>query len=374
MAEAELQSIAYSEFGLPLRCADGRTGFVLLQTDAAAPTVAGEFNDWDPSALSTSQPVDGVPLFVAYAGPGEALGSAYKFVFEGSDFVADPRARRFDWDEFGEYSITGPRPGSGHHERWPDFDQGIDPLSPRDVTVWVPPDLDPSNPLPVLYLQDGQNLFDPSAPFGGWGASATAADAIQSGSLSPVLLVGIDNTAARFDEYSHTTEDLGNGPVGGSGGDYADFIVDGLKPFVDERYPTRTDRDATGIMGSSMGGLISLYTAWRHPAVFGFAASMSGTLWWGEGGPEGSTIIDLFAADPPSGLGVYLDSGGDPPCPGASDNYCAAVQMRDALVNAGWTEGVDLHYVWAPGAAHNEAAWAARFAGALQVWFPGSSR
>jgi predicted alpha/beta superfamily hydrolase len=372
MAREELATLVYSELGLPLRCADGRVGFVAYLEDVSAPTVAGEFNDWDAAALPTTQPVGGVPLFVAYAELDDSAGGfPYKFVLDGTEFFADPSARRFDWDEFGEYSLTAARPGRGHHERWPDFEEGIGTLDPRNVTAWVPPDLAAGSPVPVLYMHDGQNLFDPDGAFGSWGASVTAQAAIEAGDVAPFLIVGIDNTADRFDEYSHTTDNPGGGPVGGRGDEYTEFIASGLKPFIDGRYPTLTDPGSTGIMGSSMGGLISLYAAWLRPDVFGFAGAMSGTLWWGEGS-NSDTIIDLYASQPPDGLVIYLDSGGGPPCPGGADNYCEVIQLRDTLVTEGWTEDADLFYEWAPNAPHNEGAWAARFGGSLQTWFPGS--
>ena len=110
----------------------------------------------------------------------------------------------------------------------------------------------------------------------------------------------------------------------------------------------------------------------RHPTVFGFAGSMSGSFFWGEslGNP---TMMSLYDATPPTGVSFYLDSGGDGACPpqAVDDSYCETVDMANTLRAHGWTDGTSLHYVWAPDAQHNEAAWAARLPGALQAWYPG---
>jgi predicted alpha/beta superfamily hydrolase len=131
-----------------------------------------------------------------------------------------------------------------------------------------------------------------------------------------------------------------------------------------------TGKGATGVLGSSLGGLVSFYAAYREPTVFGHAGSMSGTFGWGEDLGH-DTMMDLYAAAPPTGVDFYLDSGGTNSCPNGGDNYCETVAMADTLRGLGWVDGTDLHYVWAPGAQHNEAAWAARLPGALTSWFPG---
>ena len=217
----------------------------------------------------------------------------------------------------------------------------------------------------VLYMHDGQNLFAPDAPFGGWQVGAAVDDAIASGALPPMFVVGIDNTPLRFDEYTPVPDDLGDGPVGGRADEYADFVALGIKPFIDARYPTRADAGSTVALGSSLGGLVSLYIAWRHPDVFGLAGSMSGTLDWGRLGLDNDRIVELFEQQPPLGAWLYLDSGGDGPCPGGSDNYCVNLEMRGRLAEIGWSEPDSLVYVHAPGASHDEAAWRDRLPGAL---------
>lgn len=335
-------------------------------------SLAGDFNEWDPS----THPLTEIPSTGLYWGSFETASppeGLYKVVLDGEEYVADPLARRFGWDEFGEYSLVDPLPDRSHHERWPGFDQGAGSLAARTVTAYVPAGALELSELPVLYMHDGQNLFDPDAFFGGWRVSETLDVAIGDGTLAPMVVVGIDNTPARFDEYTPVTDDLGDGPVGGDADLYADFLVDGIKPFIEERYPVSSDPARVGVMGSSLGGLVSLSIGLRHPDVFGQVASMSGTIDWGTFGLSNPTIDELYAADAPMGLRIYVDSGGSEGlgCPdGDTDNYCGNVRLANTLRELGWADEVDLFYRWDPGAPHNEAAWASRFLDALIDWFP----
>jgi hypothetical protein len=217
----------------------------------------------------------------------------------------------------------------------------------------------------VLYAEDGQNLFDPEAIWGGWRLPEALAG------RDPLLVVGIDNTPDRFDEYTHVPDDIGQGLMGGDGDAYATLIEDHVRPHVEAVYGS-TGLD--GLMGSSLGGLISLHVAWRNPGRYDFAASLSGTLGWGRFGADNETIEQRWLAAPP-GTAVYLDSGGGPGTdgcedpdsdgfpeddPDAEDNYCETRQLADALAANGYTWDVDLWHWWEPGAPHAEVAWAAR--------------
>ncbi len=362
---AFLAEARYGAHGLPLRCDAQRVVFVAA--GELPRSVAGAFNDW--AALPMTQPVEGAPLWTVEV-ELQAPGGLYKFI-EGEVFRADPLARRYGWDRFGEYSLVDSDPQRGHHERWPRFAEGVGALEPRDVRVFIPASVNAGEPAPVLYMHDGQNVFAPDALFGGWQASTTVETLAGAGTIEPVVIVAIDNTAARLDEYSHVVDDFGSGPIGGLADDYADFVVDGVVPFVESRYPVQTGREHTAVLGSSMGGLVSLHIAHRHPDVFGYAGSMSGTLGWGTFGLDNETMIERYAAAAPPDVVFYVDSGGAGPCPdGGSDNYCENVAFSDVLRSAGWQDDVDLFYRWSPGAGHNEAAWAARLSDALRQWFP----
>lgn len=351
----------YGDHGLPLRCGE-RVVFVAVAEGSLS--VAGDFNDWKPQPMT--RPVEGASLLVSEAIVNEP-GGLYKLV-DGELFLADPLARRYGWDRFGEFSLIDADPGQSHHERWPAFSEAVDPLQPRTVRVYVPAAANAAEDVAVLVMQDGQNLFSPEANLGGWQASQTAELMIAQGEIDPVLIVAIDNTPARFEEYTHVTDDIGGGPIGGQADDYADFVVEGVLPFIADRYPTRVGPENTAVLGSSLGGLVSLHLAHRHPEVFGSVGSMSGTLGWGTIELENQTMIERYADAVPRGLLVYVDSGGAGPCPGGGgDNYCENVAFADVMRSHGWVDDDDLFYGWEPGAAHNEAAWASRFGIALAV-------
>lgn len=368
LATTFIADMQYSEHGLPIRC-DGRLVVLAWDEPGTALSVTGEFAEWDPQAHPLAPLVPEFSLLVADIVVEEPLApSMYKLVRDGTDYVADRLARRYGWDENGEYSLTDARAKVSHHERYPGFAEGVGDLEPRDIVVYVPPGaFDLGRDLGVLYMHDGQNLFSPDAFFGGWQVTAAMDTAIAAGDIAPMFVVGIDNTPDRFDEYTQTTDDIGSGPIGGRADEYADFLALGIKPFVDDRYPTAPAAASTALLGSSLGGLVSLYIGWRHPDVFGFAGSMSGTLDWGAMGKANDRILELFEQQPPSDLWIYLDSGGDGSCPGGSDNYCANVEMRDALEDLGWSLADTLVYVHVPGASHDEAAWAARLPGFLDA-------
>jgi pimeloyl-ACP methyl ester carboxylesterase len=371
MIDEAVHALSYGDHGFP-----AVQGDTLCVAHVGAPgqtlSVAGDFNAWAPGEYVLDEPVDGFYFAaIELTAPPEGL---YKLVGDGDVFFADPLARRFGWDEFGEYSQVDALADRGHHERWPAFDDSVGALSPRTVTVYLPAGALTEADVPVLYMHDGQNLFSPDAFFGGWRVSETLEAAIGDGTLGTMIVVGIDNTPDRFDEYTPVGDVLDGQAVGGRAEEYADFVVDGVLPFIEARYPVATAPQDVATMGSSLGGLVALYIGLRHPDRFGHVASMSGTVDWGTLGASNPTIDAAYVGDPPTGLNVYLDTGGGPGggCPGGgADNYCGNVRMADGLRALGWTDEADLFYRWESGAPHNEAAWADRLLPALAVWFPG---
>jgi enterochelin esterase-like enzyme len=368
--DAFVHEVGYGVHGFPIVEAQ-RLCVVALDDDPGALTVTGDFNAWDAQqhALSPVTPEFRYAI-IELAGAPTGL---YKFVRDGSEYFADPLARRFGWDDFGEYSQIDALPDRSHHERWWEFDEGVGSLEPRTITVWLPPGAQDGPLLPVLYMHDGQNLFAPDALWGGWQVGVTLDEAIASQLLTPMLVVGVDNTAARLDEYTQVGDVIDGMPTGGRADEYAAFLVDGIKPFIESRYPAASTPESVAVMGSSLGGLVSLYIGLEHSDVFGQIASMSGTIAWGTIGSNNPTIIDSYVEQPPVGLRIYLDSGGDEGlgCPDdGSDNYCGNVELADTLRGLGWVDEQDLFYRWDPGSPHNEAAWATRLLPALLDWWP----
>src|SRR5215213_5718683 len=159
----------------------------------------------------------------------------------------------------------------------------------RDVLVWLPPGYDGSDGrsdgrstnvrYPVLYMHDGQNLFEPHTAFQKgehWKVGETATELIEAGRIEPLIIVGIYNTGeARIDEYT-PTDDAKLG--GGHADDYGRMIIEELKPLIDRTYRTQPAR--TGLAGSSLGGLASLHLGFTHPQVFSRIAALSPSVWW----------------------------------------------------------------------------------------------
>jgi predicted alpha/beta superfamily hydrolase len=234
----------------------------------------------------------------------------------------------------------------------------------RDVLVWLPPGYDWSEArYPVLYMHDGQNLFEPDTAFlkgEHWRVGETAGELIAAGRIEPLIVVGIYNTGeARVDEYT-PTDDVKLG--GGHADDYGRLIVEELKPLIDRTYRTRADRDSTGIAGSSLGGLVSLHLAFTHPAVFSRAAALSPSVWW-----DRKAILKTIRQSrsrPP--LRLWVDMGTAEGRRGLDD----ARLLKAALVGLGYVEGVDLHYAEYEGATHSEQAWSARVGPMLEWLFP----
>lgn len=231
----------------------------------------------------------------------------------------------------------------------------------RALRIYLPPSYDenPAKRYPVLYMHDGQNLFDPhTASYGvDWGIGRTINHLVATGSMDEVIVVGIDNTPDRIPEYTPCCDPkYGGGKLDA----YARFVVETVKPWVDGTYRTLPGKDSTAIMGSSLGGIASVLIAERYPQVFSKAAGMSSSFWWN----NGSLISSLPAQVP---VKFYLDAGTQ------DDGLDDTKKMRDAMLAKGWRDGVDLMFYKADGGRHNEASWAARVDKPLLWFFPWGS-
>ncbi len=239
----------------------------------------------------------------------------------------------------------------------------------RDVLVWLPPGYaaEADRLYPVLYMHDGQNLFDPDTAFQKgehWRLGETAANLIAAGRLDPLIIVGIYNTGdERIHEYT-PTKDARLG--GGLADDYGRLIVEELKPLIDRTYRTRPDAAHTGLGGSSLGGLATLHLGFTHPDVFSRLAVLSPSVWW----DRRAILTTVRQTRPKPRLRLWVDMGTAEGRLGLDD----ARLLKAALVGAGYVEGVDLHYAEYEGATHSEGAWAARVGPMLQWLYPPSRR
>lgn len=251
------------------------------------------------------------------------------------------------------------------HENFPS-----EHVAPRHVDVWLPPGYEQglSRRYPVLYMHDGQNCFDPAdSAFGvAWEVQNALLQLIRAGQTRPAIIVGVWNLhMLRYPEYRpakpflYLSEHARYLVTGGLGGwpfsdSYLRFIVGELKPFIDTTYRTLPDRQDTFIMGSSMGGLISLYAICEYPDVFGGAGCVS-THW-----PAVEGVIIPYLRDhlpEPASHRIYFDHGTEtldalyPPLQAETDK---------AMAEVGYTHGDNWVTIAFPGTGHFETAWQER--------------
>ena len=241
--------------------------------------------------------------------------------------------------------------------------------TPRDLIVYLPPDYSASGPrYPVLYLQDGQNLFDPATAFGNrhWCARETADGLILRGEAVPLIIAGIYNTGVRrISEYTPTRDRRLR--KGGKGDRYAEMLVREIKPFIDHQYRTRKSAADTGVGGSSLGALVSLEAGLLYPRVFGKMALLSPSVWWDN--RSILNVVENYRAR--QHARIWLDCG-----TAEGENAQAAIDdlrlLRAVLYEKGWCEPETLHYAEIEGAGHDEGAWAGRFGDVLRYLYGNS--
>jgi predicted alpha/beta superfamily hydrolase len=257
--------------------------------------------------------------------------------------------------EWGEYPLAGTgEPGQVAIRVM----RGV--LSPqlrnyRDLFVALPPGYPETGTVhPVIYMQDGQNLFDPGTSYAGdWGLVDVLQES-DAGGTAPIL-VGIPNTGRRRRYEYGPFRDIIHG--GGGGDRYLAFVVETVKPLVDASFRTRPERPHTVIAGSSLGGLISLYGLYRYADVFGGAGVLSPALWFADG-----AILRFVEELADLSVGrIHLDIGTEE----GDDALHDVRRLRASLVAAGHVEGRDLSYVEEEGGEHDEEAWGRRFRDAL---------
>ncbi len=258
--------------------------------------------------------------------------------------------------------------GTGFITRHPDFPSRY--IMPRHVDVWCP-SADAATLVtryPVLYMHDGQNLFDPALSFIGvdWGMDEAMTRLIRDTRQPGAIIVGIWNSPLRMREYmpykplaalqdqrmlARFVEQAGGEPLSEP---YLKFLVEELKPFIDATYPTLPDRSHTFVMGSSMGGLISLHALIEHPDIFGGAGCLS--THWPAG--EEALVDSLGVALPKAGRHrLYFDFGTET----LDATYEPYQQRMDQWVKAaGYAAGHDWLTRKFDGAEHSERAWRAR--------------
>jgi len=237
----------------------------------------------------------------------------------------------------------------------------------RDVIVYLPPgyETEPERTYPVLYMHDGQNLFDGQTSFipgRTWQVREHADEAIEAGEIEPLVIVGMYNTGdRRLAEYTHE-RDWQRG--GGEAELYGQLLTEELLPWIATQYRVRTDRDSTGLAGSSLGGLVTLYLGLRHPERFGKLAAMSPSVWWNH-----KSILGYLNERAPQiweRPRLWLDVGDREGRRTLHDTE----QLARRLKANGWRPGETIHFERIEGGTHDEASWARRVRPMLRFLFP----
>lgn len=218
----------------------------------------------------------------------------------------------------------------------------------QHLRVYLPPGYE-ENTLrryPVLYMQDGKNLFFPEEAFLNreWHVDESLALLDEMNASDRCIVVGV-HAHDRLGEYTRPGYEA-----------YGRSLVDDVKPFVDATFRTLPERPETGVMGSSLGGVVSFYLGWEHADVFGFAACLSSTF------SHRDDLIDRVLAEHHRDIRVYLDSG----WPG--DNYEVTLAMAMALLHRGYEHGRDFVHFAFPMASHDEEAWGERLHLPMQMF------
>lgn len=236
----------------------------------------------------------------------------------------------------------------------------------RPLVVYLPPgyEADADTRYPVLYMQDGQNLFDGRTSFirgQHWHLGETADNLIREGAVEPLIIVGIYHAGERrIAEYTPTADPNFN--VGGRAELYGRMLAEELKSFIDDAYRTKPGREHTGVGGSSLGGLISLHLGFNQPDLFSRVVAMSPSLWWG----RCWFLRRLENLTRVPEVKVWLDAG---TCEGRN-TACHAESLRDVLVARGMTPDRDVSFMRAEGGRHSEQDWAHRAHHALRFLYP----
>ena len=376
-------------------CAVAVSGYAQDVTDVAGNTVTVEFIVHVPADTPVADTVylcGDHPAFGNWDGRGLELERGYDGTYQGSltiehGLVLQYKATRGSWETVEKNAGGGesvnrqviadadkrvtvmvegwavgeadrPEPSlTGDIRKHADFRSGILD-NERTLIVYLPPgyEQDESVRYPVLYMHDGQNIFDASTSFAGheWGVDEAAERLIQTGKIEPIIIVGMYNNSERMTEYTPRPED-------DQADAYARFVVEEVKPYIDRTYRTDPAREKTGIVGSSLGGLISLYMVWAHEDTFGLCGGVSPYLGWRD-----RWLIQQWRASDMAWSAeakIWIDMGtreGQVRDTGVSDTVVNARTLAGVLGEAGSRPGEGHIYLEVQDGEHNEQAWSQR--------------
>jgi predicted alpha/beta superfamily hydrolase len=334
-----------------------------------------ELGNWNGAGLALAKGADGKHTGVVSLAPGTAL----EFKLTQGDWLTVEKAadgsevpnRTYPVAASARLELSVARWGqatctpttTGTIKKHAQVGPGSIAVKARDLIVYLPPGYDANTSVryPVLYLHDGQNTMDACTSFAGeWHADETAEALIGQGKVAPLILVGVYNTSDRIPDYTEVPDTQYGG---GNADAYGRYLVEVVKPLIDATYRTKPEAQFTGVAGSSLGGLVSMYFGLTRSGTFTRIGVLSPSVWWAN--RDIVTRVNGLASKPAvrvwEDIGTAEDSG---------DALAGARALHDALKAKGWADDVDLHYLEDAGAKHNEAAWSGRFGAVLQFLYP----
>ncbi|MEM1319820.1 MAG: alpha/beta hydrolase-fold protein [Bacteroidota bacterium] len=339
--------------------------------------IVGSFNNWNPADDNYILTNNGDGTYEISFSPSPGT-IAFKFARGSWDFVEGNADGGFLPDRTTNYDGS-PTTLELTILSWEDIPAGVStaaanvsildddfymPQLDRDRRIWLylPPDYATSGKrYPVLYMHDGQNLFDDQTAFSGEWKVDESLNALHANGDYGIIVVGIENGGARRgDEYSPWEASLQGQQFGGEGDEYVDFIVNTLKPHIDSNYRTKPEREYTGIMGSSLGGLISHYAAIEYQEVFGKAGIFSPSFQYFDEAYE-----QVSTAGHQEDFRYYMLAGGQE---GGGSVVTAINRMYDTLLVAGF-DMEELQQVVKSDGQHSEWFWAREFPAAYEWLF-----
>lgn len=241
----------------------------------------------------------------------------------------------------------------------------------RNVLVFLPPGYSEKNAekYPVLYMNDGQNLFNRETAFGGneWCVDETAQRLMLEGKIKEVIIVAVENTDRRMWEYTQAfDQEVG---AGGKSLDYGRFLMEEVKPMIDSDYKTTNSAKETGIAGSSLGGLSAIHLSWTFPNTFGIMGALSPSIWFAN-----KDIINRISSDPrekgPSKIWINIGTRESGDSPNSLTHVYNAREMGNVFLKKNYTPEKDIFYREIPGGGHSENDWGQVFGQFLMTMFP----
>jgi predicted alpha/beta superfamily hydrolase len=336
---------------------------------------------WNPPNLFYRDGANWISAAMTRVGPGRTAGESLfkisrvreggetiEFVFnDGNGHWDNPpgggnyltKIDIFEVEDGNVFAYQPPATFSAPHIITHFVDSTVANIPGRTVRVYLPRGYDQNltRHYPVVYFHDGQNVFDPGGPFGSWSADATATREIGQGRMRETILVGIDNDSARIPEYQPPNDSYQG--TQGRADAYASFVINNVRPYIDNAFRTLNDPKNTVTIGSSLGGLVSLYLG-REFTTFGKIAVMSPALW------ISPNYVAQVNGEPKKPLRVHLDMGTNE---GQSD-FDNCLSMFDTHLVQSYAANDDVEFVAGCGQQHNEAAWSARLPEVLDYLLP----